>query len=73
MNNMGIKTIQADEVSCQRCNETIIVRNWWQARKLGWTVPCDGLLHLCPKCSLIQKGVLLATAVPPEAIKKEGE
>ena len=59
---MGIKTIQASEVSCQKCEATILVKHWTDAKTHGWVVPCDGHLQLCPFCAAFQKGVLFATA-----------
>ena len=47
---MGIKMIQACEVSCQKCPATIVVLDWRDAEKWGWAVPCDGGLQLCPCC-----------------------
>ncbi len=61
---MGLEAIDAWKVSCQRCEETIVVEEWQDARKHGWAVPSDGHLHLCPKCVEFHKGVLSATAVP---------
>jgi len=61
---MGIETIQACRVTCQNCKAEVIVEKWVQARALGWAVPCDGRLQLCPNCVIYQKGVLSATAIP---------
>lgn len=61
---MGIKTIDANEVLCQKCDTTIIVAHWQDARKHGWVVPCDGALQLCPRCADVHRGMLMATAVP---------
>ena len=60
---MGIRTVEACEVSCQRCPKTVLVAHWQDARDHGWCVPVDGQLQLCPECLLIQKGMLLATAI----------
>lgn len=61
---MGIETVTAVKVSCQKCEATILVAQWQDAREHGWAVPCDGQLQLCPRCLLVQKGILMATAVP---------
>ncbi len=61
---MAIRHIEVAEVECQRCQATILVKDWRDARDHGWAVPCDGHLQLCPKCVEFQRGVLSATAVP---------
>lgn len=61
---MGFKDVDACEVSCQRCEATILVKKWSDARDHGWVVPCDGLLQLCPKCVVVHKAQLSAVAVP---------
>ena len=64
---MGIESISASKVTCQRCDAVIIVEKWWDARKHGWAVPCDGQLQLCPTCVAYERGVMSALAVPPSA------
>lgn len=61
---MGIKTVEASEVSCQKCEATILVKHWTDARLQGWAVPCDGQLQLCPTCLAHQKRVVFATSLP---------
>lgn len=61
---MGIRTIEATEISCQRCQKTLIVKHWRDARNHGWAVPADGQMQLCPECVLIHKGMIMATAIP---------
>ncbi len=74
---MGILSVTASIVTCQRCEATILVKKWVDARKHGWTVPCDGLLQLCPLCTKYHEGVLSATAIPvsgyvPNTVKPPG-
>ena len=61
---MGITTLTADKVTCQNCDATILVEHWQDARKVGWAVPCDGHLQLCPLCAQYRRGQLSATAIP---------
>ncbi len=63
---MGLKTIEACEVTCQKCGRTLIVKEWPMARDHGWAVPADGQLQLCPVCVAYQKGLLNATAIRPD-------
>lgn len=60
---LSIKHIEVAEVGCERCDKTIVVHKWTDARNHGWAVPCDGHLQLCPACVQFEKGVLSATAV----------
>lgn len=60
---MGIEPILAYEVTCQQCKATITtIGNWQEAPKYGWTVPPDGQLQLCPKCTAFQRREILALA-----------
>ena len=47
---MGIQHITVAEVSCQNCEDTILVKNWRDANEYGWAVPIDGHFQLCPAC-----------------------
>ena len=66
---MGIREITVSEVSCQKCEATILVRNWWDARDHGWAAPSYGGLQLCPTCLQRHIDMLMATALTPEQIR----
>ncbi len=48
---MTIKCVNLDQVSCDDCNEIILIKKWPDARKLGWAVPNDGAFQRCPACT----------------------
>jgi len=60
--------VKVCEVSCQEdhCTETIIVNNWRDAEKHGWSVPVDGQFQMCPKCYEAYKKRIFVTAITPE-------
>ncbi len=60
---MSIHTITAEKVTCQQCDNTIIVEQWRDAAKHGWAVPTDGGLQLCPLCLDVHKAGLIARAI----------
>ena len=40
------------QVVCDDCKqETVILKQWQHASKLGWAVPIDGACQRCPGCS----------------------
>lgn len=63
---MGIKTIEAAEVSCNHCPETIVVRLWEDAAQHGWGVPSEGHFQLCPSCLAKHKRALFGSAAVPD-------
>ena len=71
--NIPMPSITVCQVSCQEsnCAETIVVENWRDAEKHGWSVPVDGHFQMCPKCypSYVEK--LFANAITPEEYKKQ--
>ena len=40
------------QVVCDDCRqETVILKQWQHASKLGWAAPIDGAFQRCPGCS----------------------
>lgn len=66
---MGIRGVDAVEVSCQNCTATILVKEWPYAARHGWAVPSDGHLQLCPDCVLKQKADFKAESIQKAIIK----
>lgn len=66
---MGIKSINASLVSCQRCPSTILVVQWWDAAQSGWAVPSDGHLQLRPECVAKQKAAFSAEFLQQRIVK----
>ena len=67
---MGIETIKASKVTCQRCNKSVVLENWRDARHLDWVVPADGQVQMCPLCAAYHMGMLTANAITPEEMKE---
>ena len=76
---MGIKCIVLSkpatketfcEVSCQECEETIVLKNWRDAEKYGWSVPSDGHIHMCPACSKIHMDTLKKNSISVEEYRR---
>lgn len=70
---MGIRMIEATEVSCQQCDATVLVKHWRDARHSGWVVPTDGQLHLCPDCAQARIDEVFAAAVPSTESARAGK
>lgn len=48
--------IKKVQVICDKCHdETVILRTWQEAKKLGWTVPIDGAFQWCPQCAKLEQ------------------
>ncbi len=65
---MGIRTVKATEVSCQRCTRTILVEHWWEANQRDWVVPSDGHLQLCPECNAQQQAAFQAAIIQHKSV-----
>lgn len=58
------------QVVCDDCRETVILKNWRDAKELGWAVPIDGAFQRCPGCSKKQHDRLFQEAQLAAIIKK---
>lgn len=58
------------QVVCDDCHETVLLKNWQDAKKLDWAVPNDGAFQRCPECSKKHVDKLFQEAQVAAIVKK---